>query len=113
MRCATLGRDDNGHDPIIFFGIDAGRSAAAVAGDDIAVGSVADRCLPSGVIQTSYFKGVRTVFDPTATFDYYRHPPLWPELSSRRRQRAAPASDLLLHVGEEARRRQRADEVIE
>src|SRR5258708_10319794 len=42
--------------------------------------------------------------------DYYRHPPPWPELSSRRRQRAAPARDLLLHVSEEARRRQRADQ---
>ena len=41
---------------------------SAVAGDEIAVGSVADRCLLSGVIQTSDFKGVRTVFDPYATF---------------------------------------------
>jgi hypothetical protein len=37
---------------------------ATVADDDIAIGSVADRCLLSGVIQTSHFKGVRTVFDP-------------------------------------------------
>jgi hypothetical protein len=37
---------------------------STVAGDDIAIGSVADRCLLSGVIQTSHFKGVRTVFDP-------------------------------------------------
>ena len=41
--------------------------ALPVAGDDIAVGSVADRCLLSGVIQTSHFKGVRTVFDPEQT----------------------------------------------
>jgi hypothetical protein len=34
---------------------------------DIAVGSVADRCLLSGVIQTSHFKGVRTIFDPIRT----------------------------------------------
>jgi hypothetical protein len=40
---------------------------SALAGDDIAVGSVADRCLLSGVKQTSHFKGVRTVFDPTET----------------------------------------------
>src|SRR6266852_6313475 len=39
-----------------------------VADDDIAIGSVADRCLLSGVIQTSNFKGVRTVFDPLRTF---------------------------------------------
>jgi hypothetical protein len=32
--------------------------------DDIAISSVADRCLLSGAIQTSHFKGVRTVFDP-------------------------------------------------
>ena len=31
------------------------------------VGSVADRCLPSGVIQTSHFGGATTVFDPSAT----------------------------------------------
>jgi hypothetical protein len=37
---------------------------STVADDDIATGSVADRCLLSGVIQTSHFKGVRTVFDP-------------------------------------------------
>jgi len=37
---------------------------STVADDDIAIGSVADRCLLSGVIQTSHFKGVRTVFDP-------------------------------------------------
>jgi hypothetical protein len=37
---------------------------STVAGDDIAVGCVADRCLLSGVIQTSHFEGVRTVFDP-------------------------------------------------
>jgi hypothetical protein len=35
-----------------------------VADDDIAIGGVADRCLLSGVKQTSHFKGVRTVFDP-------------------------------------------------
>jgi hypothetical protein len=52
-----------------FCGIDAGQSAwaATVAEDDIAIGSVADRCLLSGVIQTSHFKGVRTVFDPERT----------------------------------------------
>src|SRR5216683_875467 len=51
------------------------------------------------------------ILDSTnSDIDYYRHPPLSLELSSRRRQRAAPASDLLLHVSEEARRRQRADE---
>jgi hypothetical protein len=38
------------------------------ADDDIAIGSVADRCLVSGVIQTSHFKGVRTVFDGQPTF---------------------------------------------
>jgi hypothetical protein len=32
-----------------------------VADDDIAIGSVADRCLLSGVKQKSHFKGVRTV----------------------------------------------------
>jgi len=34
---------------------------STVADDDIAVGGEADRCLLSGVIQTSHFKGVRTV----------------------------------------------------
>jgi hypothetical protein len=33
-----------------------------VADDDIAIGSVADRWLVSGVVQTSHFKGFRTVF---------------------------------------------------
>jgi hypothetical protein len=33
----------------------------------IAIGSVADRCLLSGVMQTPHFKGVRTVFDPELT----------------------------------------------
>jgi hypothetical protein len=37
---------------------------STVADDDIAIGSVADRCLHSGVKQTSHFKGVTTVFDP-------------------------------------------------
>ena len=41
---------------------------SAVAVDDCAIGSIADRGLLSGVIQTSHFKGVTTVFDPTATF---------------------------------------------
>jgi hypothetical protein len=41
--------------------------AATVAGDDITIGSVGDRSLLSGVIRTSHFKGVRTVFDPTET----------------------------------------------
>jgi hypothetical protein len=35
---------------------------STVADDDIAIGSVADRCLLSGVKETSRFKGVRTVF---------------------------------------------------
>src|ERR1700682_5702492 len=35
--------------------------ASTVADDDIAIGSVADRCLLSGVIQTSHFEGVTTV----------------------------------------------------
>jgi hypothetical protein len=30
---------------------------------DDSIGSVADRCLLSGIKQTSHFKGVRTVFD--------------------------------------------------
>jgi hypothetical protein len=38
---------------------------STVADDDIAIGSAADRCLLSGVKQTSHFKGVRTVFDPS------------------------------------------------
>ena len=37
---------------------------STVADDAIAIGSVADRCLLSGITQTSHFKGVRTVFDP-------------------------------------------------
>lgn len=41
-----------------------GQLRSTVAGDDIAIGSVADRCLLSGIKQTSHFKGVRTVFDP-------------------------------------------------
>ena len=44
-----------------------GGLGSAVANDDIAIGSVADRCLLSGVRQTSHFKGVRTVFDPKRT----------------------------------------------
>jgi hypothetical protein len=36
--------------------------------DDIAIGSVADRRLLSGVKQKSHFKGVRTVFDPKPTW---------------------------------------------
>jgi hypothetical protein len=39
---------------------------STVADDDIAIGSVADRCLLSGVIRTSHFKGVRTVLDVIA-----------------------------------------------
>jgi hypothetical protein len=42
-------------------------AASTVADDDIAIGSVADRCLLSGVKQKSHFKGVRTVFDPELT----------------------------------------------
>jgi len=34
---------------------------STVADDDVGVGSVANRCLPSGVIQTSHFKRVTTV----------------------------------------------------
>jgi hypothetical protein len=41
-----------------------GQLRSTVADDDIAIGSVADRCLLWGVKQTSHFKGVRTVFDP-------------------------------------------------
>jgi len=44
-----------------------GRLRSTVAADAIAIGSVADRCLLSGIIQTSHFKGVRTVFDPFRT----------------------------------------------
>ncbi len=44
-----------------------GGLGSSVADDDIAIGSVADRCLVSGVKQTSHFKGVRTVFDPSET----------------------------------------------
>ena len=44
-----------------------GELGAAVADGDIAIGSVADRCLLSGVIQTSHFKRVRTAFDPKRT----------------------------------------------
>jgi len=46
-----------------------GRLRSTVAADAIAIGSVADRCLLSGIIQTSHFKGVRTVFDPNRTCD--------------------------------------------
>jgi hypothetical protein len=41
---------------------------STVADDDVGVGSVADRCLLSGVIQTSCVEGVTTVFDPERTF---------------------------------------------
>jgi hypothetical protein len=41
-----------------------GELGCTVAADDITIGSVADRCLLSGVKQTSHFEGVRTVFDP-------------------------------------------------
>jgi hypothetical protein len=37
---------------------------STVADDHIAIGSEADRCLLSGVKQTSHFKGVTTAFDP-------------------------------------------------
>jgi hypothetical protein len=37
---------------------------STVADDDVGIGTVADRCLLSGVIQTSHFKCVRTVFGP-------------------------------------------------
>ena len=39
---------------------------STVADDDSAIGSVADRCLLSGVKQKSNFKGVRTVFEQVA-----------------------------------------------
>jgi hypothetical protein len=44
-----------------------GQLRCTVTDDDIAIVIIAERCLPSGVIQTSHFKGVRTVFDPTET----------------------------------------------
>ena len=54
-----------------------GELRAAVADDDIAIGEPvgigtlhrggADRCLLSGVIQTSHFNGVRTVFGTKRT----------------------------------------------
>jgi hypothetical protein len=40
---------------------------STVADDDVGVGSVADRCLLSGIKQTSHFKGVTTVLDPQQT----------------------------------------------
>jgi hypothetical protein len=40
------------------------RASSTIADDGIAIGSAADRCLLSGVVQTSHFAGVRTVFDP-------------------------------------------------
>ena len=50
-----------------------GGLGTAVAGDAIAVGSVADRCLLSGgVIQTSHFEGVRTAFDPEPSITGWR-----------------------------------------
>jgi hypothetical protein len=49
--------------------VQVGRLRFTVAADAIAISSVADRYLLSGVIQTSHFKGVRTVFDPKATSD--------------------------------------------
>jgi hypothetical protein len=39
---------------------------AATVADDVTIGSIADRRLLSGVIQTSHFKGVRTVFYPNS-----------------------------------------------
>jgi hypothetical protein len=51
-----------------------GELRSAVAGDDIAIGSVADRCLLSGVKRTSYFKGGRTVFDYRALGPEPRRP---------------------------------------
>jgi hypothetical protein len=44
-----------------------GELRSAVVDDDIAIGSVANRCLLSEIRQTSHFKGVRTVFDPERT----------------------------------------------
>src|SRR5712672_2738394 len=44
-----------------------GELRSTVADDDIAIGSVADRCLLSGVEQKSHFKGVRSAFDPLQT----------------------------------------------
>ena len=52
-----------------------GQLRSAVADDEIAIGSVADRCLLSGVKQKSHFEGVRTVFDP-------KPPPCDPDLDS-------------------------------
>ena len=59
------------HGVVVVF---VGELRSTVADDDIAIGewvgigighrSGADRCLLSGVKQKSYFKGVRTVFDP-------------------------------------------------
>jgi hypothetical protein len=54
-----------------------------VAGDGIAIGSVADRCLLSGVIQTSHFKGVTTVFDPSRMLAQSRWDVDYPALPTR------------------------------
>jgi len=43
--------------------------SATAADDDIAIGSVADRCLLSGAKQTSRRKAATSVFDPDATSD--------------------------------------------
>jgi hypothetical protein len=43
------------------------RLGSAVADDEIAIRSVADRCLLSEVKQISHFNGVRTAIDPFAT----------------------------------------------
>jgi hypothetical protein len=51
---------------------------STVTDDDIAIGSVADRCLLSGVKQTSHFKGVRAVFDPIRTLAVGRGAIKWP-----------------------------------
>jgi hypothetical protein len=48
-----------------------GELRSTVADDDIAIGSVADRCLLSGVKQKFHFKGVRTVFDPSGSQRLY------------------------------------------
>src|ERR1700730_10943370 len=66
--------------------------------DDIAVGSVADRCLPSGVIQTSHFKGVRTVFDPTETSNLKMLRPVECHFPLAARSQSASLSHCTRHV---------------
>jgi hypothetical protein len=49
-----------------------GQLGSTVADDDIAIGSVAERCLLSGVKQTSHFEGVKTAFDPKRKYQAQR-----------------------------------------